>query len=337
VPAVLGEKYIGHPTAADLATEIVAPAQRVAKSVGRSVHPRHWLKRCLKVRMRERHGKHCAVYDLLMKKRRVLRVLGGVLAFGLFVAAVWVLHRQLADTTLAQVVGALRSLPASRLAASLALMGLGYLALGGSDLLALRYLHRPLSLGKVVLASFISYAFANNLPFSFLVGGWVRYRFYSEWKHAAGNVRSVVLFTMLTYALGLATAIAIVFTLEPTGIPRLLNLPLRSTRPVGLTALACVAGYLMWSALRGKVRVRDVSFLSFFGIFLLGQLAALVAQVPGGLGVFEAVMLTMLRHSIQVPVLFGALVAYRVIYFLVPLVLATALLGGSEVRRWWKR
>jgi uncharacterized membrane protein YbhN (UPF0104 family) len=327
------------------------------------------------VRTWKRHGKRHPGYDLLMKKRRVLRFLGGVLAFALFVAAVWVLHRQLAGTTWAQVLAALRSLPKSRLAASLALMGLGYLALCGSDLLALRYLDRSLSLGKVVLASFISYAFANNLPFSFLVGGWVRYRFYSEWKHAAGKVRSVVLFTVLTYALGLATAIAIVFTLEPTGIPRLLNLPLHSTRPVGLTALVSVAGYLTWSALRGKVRVREwkivppplttsllqitvsladwvlsaatlfvllpeasgVSFLSFFGIFLLGQLAALVAQIPGGLGVFEAVMLTMLRHSVQVPVLFGALVAYRIIYFLMPLVLAMALLGGTEVRRWWKR
>src|ERR1700682_47614 len=122
----------------------------------------------------------------MVKRRRVLRVAGGLLALALFLLAVWVLRNQLSGITRAQILHEVRSLPVSRIWASFALMALGYLALGASDLLALRYLHRSLPLSKVVLTSFISYAFANSLPLSFMVGGWVRYRFYSEWKRAAG-------------------------------------------------------------------------------------------------------------------------------------------------------
>jgi uncharacterized membrane protein YbhN (UPF0104 family) len=310
----------------------------------------------------------------MVNRRRVLRVAGGLLALALFLLAVWVLRNQLSGITRAQILHEVRSLPVSRIWASFALMALGYLALGASDLLALRYLHRSLSLSKVVLTSFISYAFANSLPLSFMVGGWVRYRFYSQWKRAAGTVRQVVGFTVLTYALGLTTAVAVVFTLQPTTVPQLLNLPIASTRPAGIAALVVTVGYLLWSAQGGTLRVlkwkavppplptsllqiavsladwvlsaatlyvllptaAHVTFLGFFGLFLLGQLAALVAQVPGGLGVFEAVMVATLRHSIPVPALFGALVAYRVIYFLVPLVLAMILLATSEVVRWFR-
>jgi uncharacterized membrane protein YbhN (UPF0104 family) len=41
----------------------------------------------------------------------------------------------------------------------------------------------------------------------------------------------------------------------------------------------------------------------------------------------------MLKARIGVPALLGVLLAYRAIYFLIPLVLATLLLGASEVIR----
>jgi uncharacterized membrane protein YbhN (UPF0104 family) len=77
-----------------------------------------------------------------------------------------------------------------------------------------------------------------------------------------------------------------------------------------------------------------VAFFGFFGLFILSQVAALIAQVPGGLGVFEAVMLATLVPPLTAPALFGALLAYRVIYFFLPLIVAVALLGTREIVRW---
>jgi uncharacterized membrane protein YbhN (UPF0104 family) len=306
-----------------------------------------------------------------MTKTRLLGILGSLVGLVLLVVALGVLRHQLQGVTVADVLSELRALPRIRMWASFVLTIGGYLALGASDLVSLRYLGRKLSLGKTLLTSFVGYAFANNLPFSFLVGAWVRFRFYSEWKRVVGHATSIVFFNILTYCLGLAAAMGLVFTLEPATIPGLLRLPIPSTRPLGLAALTLLAAYLGWSAWGKQVRVRTlkvtpppistsllqigvslgdwalsgaalfvllpdahrVPVLGFFGVFLLAQLPALIAQVPGGLGVFEAVMVAMLGRQIPIPKLLVALLAYRVIYFLIPLVLATGLLVVNEIAR----
>ncbi len=73
--------------------------------------------------------------------------------------------------------------------------------------------------------------------------------------------------------------------------------------------------------------------LAFFGIYLLAQLAGVVSNVPGGLGVFETVILLLLKSFISSATLFGALLAYRAIYYLLPLCIAVLLLGIYELRQ----
>ena len=302
-------------------------------------------------------------------------MIGSLLGAGLFLAALWVLRRELENVTLQEVIQELRSLAPYRLGASLVLTALGYLTLSGYDLLGLRYLGRSLSWGRLIYASFISFALANNLPFAFVVGGSVRYTLYSGWGVPAGDTASLVLFNIRTYSLGLAAAAAIAFTATPGEVPRLLGLPFSSTRPLGITALALVLGYLMWSWRGGKLTLgkrwftppplltslqqivvsladwmisgaalfallrseHPISYFGFFGIFILGQIAALIAQLPGGIGVFEAVMLATLTPALPPASVAGALLAYRVIYFLLPLALASALLAVREIVRLLRR
>lgn len=306
-----------------------------------------------------------------MTRHRLLRILGAILAAGLFGLALYVLDQQLGGARLGQVLDELLSLPAGRLVMSGIMTVAGYLALGAGDLLALRHLRRDLSLPKVLLTSFVGYAFANNLPLSFVVGAWVRYRLYSRWKGVKQDAGKIVLFNLRGYVLGLATCAAVSFTLEPGAIPGLLKLPLGSTLPIGLLGLALVLGYLAWAAAGPKFKVfrwtfapppvglsliqlaislgdwifsgaalyvllpgsMHLGFFGFFGVFILGQIAALIAQVPGGIGVFEAVTVAMLKSRIGPAPLLGILLAYRAIYFLIPLVLATILLGGTEIHR----
>jgi uncharacterized membrane protein YbhN (UPF0104 family) len=80
-----------------------------------------------------------------------------------------------------------------------------------------------------------------------------------------------------------------------------------------------------------------VPFHVFFAVYLLGQIAGLVAQVPGGLGVFEAVMLWGLTPALTTASVLIALVGYRLIYFLLPLSAATVIWVAREGRRWLRR
>lgn len=282
------------------------------------------------------------------------------------------LRHELRGISLHEILLDLRSLPPSRVLASFACTFAGYLVFAGYDLVALRHLGRSLSIGRVVISSFIGAALANNAPLSVFVGGSVRYRFYSGWGLAPRDTTALVLLNLLTYSLGLATAAALAFTLEPEAVPHLLRLPLASTRPLGWAALAGVLAYLFWSARRTRWRVgrrvvafpplgtslrqiavsladwilsgaalfvllpgaHPLSYFGFFGVFILSQIAVLIAQLPGGLGVFEAVMLATLTPALPARAVFAALLAYRAIYFLLPLAVAAAALGARGVGRW---
>lgn len=77
----------------------------------------------------------------------------------------------------------------------------------------------------------------------------------------------------------------------------------------------------------------SVSRSSFFGAYLLAQIAGVVSNVPGGLGVFETVMLLLLSSFISSATILGALLVYRGIYYFLPLIVAALLLGTYELRR----
>jgi uncharacterized membrane protein YbhN (UPF0104 family) len=61
----------------------------------------------------------------------------------------------------------------------------------------------------------------------------------------------------------------------------------------------------------------------------------MISQVPGGLGVFETVVLMLLPATIPAPTALGALLAYRAIYYLLPLLLAAVGFGLHEM--WLRR
>jgi len=283
----------------------------------------------------------------------------------------WVLRHELGQHALREVLEQLRALSSGQLALCLLATLLSYLALSSQDLLALKALKLEVPPARAALAGFAGFAFANNLPFAVVAGGAVRARFYAGSRLSAGSTTTLVLFNAATYALGLLAAAGLAFTLEPRAFPGLLHLPIHSTQPIGLVFLFLLGLFLAWSARAGPalhlgkhtlrptrlklslarigVSLLDwifsaaalfvllpgsevLSFPGFLGVFMLGQIAGLVAQLPGGIGVFEAVVVRMLARTIPVTATLGALFAYRVLYFLLPLVIATGTLVGREVR-----
>ncbi len=307
-----------------------------------------------------------------MKRSRTwlaFSVLAGALVFSV---ALWALHSQLAALHYRDIRLALADVPNARLALGLAFTALGYAALVTYDWLALQYIRRPLPTPRVAFVGFVSYALSQSLGFPVLIGGSLRYRFYSAWGLSSAEIALAVGFNAVTFWIGVLGIGGVVFLAEPRATPMLLDLPVASLTLVGVLLLGIVAAYLTASVVRraplralgwefsvprpglalaqlvvssfdwvmaGAVLYavlpagHGVPFVPFLSAFLLAQVAGLISHVPGGLGVFESVIVILLKDDIPAPGLVGALLAYRVVYYLVPLSAALLLLATHEVAR----
>ena len=296
--------------------------------------------------------------------------LGVILGVIMLAGAFWILRRELAKYELSDVLATMGRIAWWRVALSLVITALGFAALIAHDAIGLQLLRRRLPLARTALAGFVAYAFSNSAPFSFAVAGTLRMRYYSRWGLPARVTTRVVAIGITTYALGLLSAVAIALTFGNFPMPRTIPLPFRTTLPIGILSAVILVAYLAWIVVRQRRRTRarkrtrttlgfvgkqilvsladwvlsgaalyvliaprvPLSFALFFGLFILGQLVALVAQLPGGLGVFDAVLIIGLRSQVPAPVTLAALVAYRVIYFLLPLLIAAAILFLTEAK-----
>ena len=300
--------------------------------------------------------------------QRYLRFLIPLVVVAVFVAALWLLHHELREYHLRDVVASLEQIPASHLALAVLLTVLNYTVLVGYDLIATRHIGRRLPLQRVVFASFLGYVSAYNFG-SLLGATTVRYRLYSSWGLSTVEIVKLIAMLTVSFWVGLAAFAGVVFIVEPLAIPARLHLPFATARPLGYALLVVVALYLLLGAVRKRpIRLRgweltllptrislaqiavatadlavaagilytllphtiEVTYVQFLGIFLLALVAAVFSNVPGGLGVFEVVILVFLNPKDPHWVL-GALLAYRGIYYLIPLAVAGLLLGGHEL------
>lgn len=305
-----------------------------------------------------------------MKPPRALSALLPLVLLGL---AAWVLHRELKDFSWHDVSLSLQALPGSRVGLAVLVTVVNYALLSFYDFLALAYVERPLAYPRVALTAFVAYAFGNNIGVAMLSSASVRYRMYSSWGLSMVDVTRVAVFCGLTLWLGLLATGGVALLSVPVDVPGLQMLPALTPRLLGallaLLALAYVAVCVAW---RGKplvVRGYSISLPSprvalaqllvssadwllaavvlflllppgsalglaaFIALYMLGQVAGLVSQVPGGLGVFDSVMVAALTPRVPVAAVLGTLVAWRAIYYLAPFVLALAVLAGNEVLR----
>jgi len=292
-----------------------------------------------------------------------------LLGLFIFVAALWVLHKELSAYHLRDIIQSLRTIPSRRLFLALILTVINYLAMTGYDTLALRYIRHPLSYGKIALASFIGYAFSNNVGLSMIAGASVRFRLYSAWGLSTIEITKIIAFCTLTLWLGFFILGGLVFIIEPIAVPEALHLPIISLPVLGTLLLLITAFFFFWTLLRKKpfrfrqwelflpstgiftlqigIAILDwtlaagvlyallpplsnLSFAGFIGIFMLAQLAGLISQVPGGIGVFETIALLLLSPYLPTPQILGILMVYRVIYYILPFITATTLLVAEE-------
>jgi phosphatidylglycerol lysyltransferase len=291
-----------------------------------------------------------------------------MVSLAVFFAALAVLRSELRHVTWVELMRDTAAMPAHRLAVAVALTALNYAVLTAYDLLAFVYIGKPIARARVALASFVAYAVANNVGFSVLSGASVRYRFYTRWGVTAEELSRIVFFYATTFwlgllfvggvslatsqlpadlhvpakpavaALGWLLALLVIAYLVATGVRRTpiriarFELPLPSPR-LALTQLAistcdwALAGAVLYVLLPDGAP----PLLSFIGAFLLAQLLGLASHVPGGVGVFEGLMILLLSPYLPSAALLPPLIVYRAVYYLLPLAVALIVLVADEL------
>lgn len=288
----------------------------------------------------------------------------------LLALALGVLHRELAHLQRADLGRAFAQVGWPAFAIALLATAGSYLALTGYDALALRHLRKPLPYPRIAAASFIATAVGHNLGLAMLTAGAVRMRLYTAWGLSAPEVALMAGLVTLTFGIGATCAAGLALLLEPAAAAPGLHLGAGVARTFGALLLAAVAAWLAAAWLRRRpltlgawqfdlpgpglavlqiaLALADLScaalalwallpataappFSMFLGIYVLAVVAGIISHVPGGLGVFETVMLLALP---QVPrdALLAAIIGYRAVYYLFPLLLAALLASALSLR-----
>jgi phosphatidylglycerol lysyltransferase len=284
----------------------------------------------------------------------------------LFIGALVVLWHQLSEVTWAGLVAAVVATPRRALLRAVMFTALSYLTLCFYDVVAMKYIRKRLPHGRVGWVSFLAYAIANNVGFAALSGASVRYRFYTRWGLTAEDLSLIVLSNSVTCWLGLLMLGGISLV---SAAPAVAALPMPWwTAPFGAVCIAAALGYLFVAAVwRAPVRVCGFSvppprmrvtvaqlavsaidwalagavlyvllppspaaFSDVLGAFLFSQLAGLLSHVPGGIGVFEGLIVFALSPFLSPSQLVPALVVYRAIYYVAPLAVALVALVIDE-------
>ncbi|MEH2108940.1 lysylphosphatidylglycerol synthase domain-containing protein [Nostoc sp.] len=305
---------------------------------------------------------------MLEKLRLNFSTLFGLL---LLVLSLWAIASELRAYNYRDILNSLAAIPKSRLSWAIWLTALGYVVMIGYDILGFNYINRSLSWNKIAFTNFISSAFSNTIGFALLTGSAIRYRFYANWGVSAVAIAQVIAFANFTFWLGMFAVAGLLFLINPLKIPAQLHLPFATVRPIGVIFLLLVAAYLLGSIfIRQPLIIRghefrfpsfkislvqiaissfdwilaaavlyallptniSLSYLDFLGIYLLAMFAGVVSNVPGGLGVFETIILLILSSKVSAAAVLGSMLAYRGIYYFLPLLVATGLLGLYEIR-----
>ncbi len=308
----------------------------------------------------------------MSRLHRSLKWLEPALGLGLLGLALVGLHRELEGHGLREISHTLQALPPARVMAALVLAALGYAALTLYDFFAVRYAGRRLPYRTVAPASFVSYALSQNLGMAALTSVPLRLRFYAAAGLGPGEIARIVVFVSATFWLGVITLGGVAFVTEPLTLPPAWHVGQMSSRFLGVVLLLLTLAYLAAVFLyRKSIHLRSfelklptpamalrqvvvssadlacaagvlyvllppeaaISFPKFLAVYLLALIAGLISQVPGGLGVFEAVVVATLPVGVPASAVLATLLAYRVVYYILPLFAAGAVLALSEAAR----
>lgn len=258
------------------------------------------------------------------------------------------------------VLQALKSMPVDVMAMAAGVSLLSYLLYSAYDLIGRAWIGHKLAWWRVLSVTAVSYAF--NLNLGMLVGGLgIRYRLYSRLGLRGGQIGRILSMSVATNWLGYGLLAGGVFLFRQITPPADWHVSASVLQAVGAALWLMVGAYLAlcgWSS-RRRFTVRNheihlpglrmalaqlalsslnwlaiavmlylllqgaIPFGLVLGTSLVAAVAGVLARLPAGLGVVEAVFVTVLASRLPEATVLAAVLVYRALYYLLPLLLAT--------------
>jgi uncharacterized membrane protein YbhN (UPF0104 family) len=302
--------------------------------------------------------------------KKKLRHLPAILGVGLLVGAIYVVQKEFRSLKIDDIKTALAAIPPTALVLSGVWTFFSYFVLTFYDRLGTIYAGHKVSYARVAFASFCAYALSHNLGFAAVSGAAVRYRLYAHWGLTPLQIAKTVAFCSLTFGLGGMVLGGIILFIEPSSIPFFgEHLPHWVMYAIGAGLWGIVGAYVTLSRVVGTVRLFGTSvelpgwrmaviqvllatldvavtasifyallppstgltWLKFLGVYVASYTAGLAANLPGGIGVFDTAMLLGLSPWLDAPQIVGAIVVFRLYYYVIPLFLAGSMFAGNEI------
>jgi len=286
-----------------------------------------------------------------------------------FVLVGGLLFSQARNIEWAEVMRALRSLPATTLVAAACLAAASHAIYATFDLIGKWWTGHALRVRQVVPITLVSYAF--NLNLGALVGGFAfRYRLYARLGLDAATITRVLGMSLVTNWLGYLVLAGAVFASAAISPPEGWRIGGAALRALGVALVVCALAYLAlcafsrrrsfhvrgheielpplrvallqlvlscanWAVIAGVIYVllrQQIAYPQVLGVMLIAAVAGVLTHIPAGLGVLEAVFIALLGGQLGRGEMLGALLAYRVLYYLAPLLIALVVFVVIEAR-----
>jgi len=300
---------------------------------------------------------------------RVTRIALRIVPLVLLVAAVFVLRREFHGLSWGQVAAVMNGWGYAAIAEALLLAALSFLLMGVIEWLGLRWAGARLPWTTALAGSFLSGAIGHAIGANLLVAGAVRAKLYDRYGVTLTQVAATTLFNGMSFAVGLSALggsgllLASHAELAATAIPLYLargagalliagalawvavcywrhgkpvcifrrSITLPSTKDAVLALVIGVidngiAAAIIWVLLPHGV----TSYASFVGAYAVACVVGLISGVPGGAGVFESAISTLLP-SVEAAPLAAAFLGYRLAFYILPLIIAVIGLFGDTV------
>ena len=292
------------------------------------------------------------------------------LALALFALGILALYHLLKPVRASDVITQIHTTPWNTLLSAFAATIAGYAALVGYDWSALRALGKKIPLWAVTIGGFLGYSFGNTIGISVLSGGAVRYRVYSAFGLTLFEIASVSTFTALAFGFGITVIGLASLAIHPQALANIVPLTPESLQIWAGLAAAIVTILLVLLSFSGKsFRIRQFElsaptpgilfsqltftlidtamaaltlymllpaakpdFLTFLPAFAAATMAGVLSHVPGGVGVFETVIIATLPAGVPLEQVAAALLLYRLIYYLIPFALSLVFVAVNEAR-----
>jgi len=303
------------------------------------------------------------------RRHRLKTLLGIAASVAIAAIALYVLYRTFQRISIADVLANIRAVPRERLLLAAGCALFAFATLAAYEVVVVRYVKHCIGRAKPVITALIAFPLGHGLGQTVLSGSAIRYRMYAPAGFSATDVGATVLLCGLPYVLafGLLIDFALVFASEQ--LAPLFRIPAHWLFVLGCVGLAKDVAYLVfvyrreapirlggWSVRLPTLRLTllqvvvgivdiclvasilylllpvsaGVAFLPFLAVYLASILVGVLSHVPAGLGVLESMLLLLLPH-VPPEQLLAAVLIYRVIYEVIPFVVALALWGGYEL------